>query len=191
MNFYTADVHFCHANVMRYDHRPWDDVELMDRDMIDLWNDRVSDSDDVYVIGDFVFGNSGNWRRILPLLNGRIHLITGNHDLHGFPDDIAALLAEPPVPYKVINDGDHFVLMSHYPQISYLRDIKPNTIMLYGHVHDTVEFAGVKNAVRAMRECCREEGFDYQGRLYNCWCGFFDWAPATLEEVLPCEEAGV
>ena len=49
---------------MRYDRRPWDDVELMDRDMIDLWNDRVSDSDDVYVIGDFVFGNAGNWRRI-------------------------------------------------------------------------------------------------------------------------------
>ena len=189
MKYYTADTHFCHANVMRLDHRPWDDVDLMNRDMIDLWNDRVSDDDDVYILGDFCFGNAGNWRRILPLLNGRKHLIKGNHDLRAFPEDIAALLAEPPCPYKVVNDGEHFVMMSHYPQIAYMRDSKPNAVMLYGHVHNTIEFAGVKDAVRAMQARCHDAGFDYQGQMYNCWCGFFGWAPATLEEVLANEQA--
>ncbi len=191
MNYYTADLHFCHENVIRYEDRPWDTADSMELDMIERWNRKVTADDDVYILGDFAFGNSGNWRRILPQLNGRKHLIIGNHDLRGrFPDDIVAILAEPPVPYKVIKDGEYHVLMSHYPMVSYQHDSKPGTLMFYGHVHNTPEFDAVKAAVKTMKERCRAAGFDYQGRLYNCWCGFFGWAPATLEEVLANEHAG-
>ena len=41
MNYYTADTHFCHANVMRYDNRPWDDVDVMEANMIERWNRKV------------------------------------------------------------------------------------------------------------------------------------------------------
>ena len=164
MNYYIADTHFCHAKALSYDGRPWDDIDAMESDMIGRWNRKVGAKDDVYIIGDFCFGHAENWRRILPQLNGRKHLIKGNHDLRRYPDDILEMLADP--------------------MISYHNDSDPQTLMFYGHVHTTIEFGAVKDAVTAMKERCRAEGFDYQGKLYNCWCGFFDWAPATLEEVL-------
>ncbi len=193
MNYYIADMHFCHKNILAYDSRPWDDIESMEKGMIDLWNKRVTDEDDVYILGDFCWGGTGKWRSILSSLNGRKHLITGNHDLKKYPEDILALLAEKPTPYMEIVDGDYRVDMSHYPMISYNHDVYEHTVMLYGHVHTTLEFKAVCEAVKTMREQCLAVGLDYKGHLYNCWCGFFDWAPATLEEIInnkqtTCEE---
>ena len=189
MNYYTADTHFCHARAISYDGRPWDDVDAMEADMIERWNRKVGAKDDVYIIGDFCFGHAENWRRILPQLSGRKHLVKGNHDLRKYPDDILAMLAEPPAPMMFVRDNGHKIVMSHNPMISYNNDSDPQTLMFYGHVHTTIEFGAVKEAVKAMKERCRAEGFDYQGNLYNCWCGFFDWAPATLGEVLANEGA--
>lgn len=184
MNYYISDMHFGHQNILKYDARPWKDVHSMEYDMIDWWNLKITAKDDVYILGDFCFGGYDDWKRILPQLNGRKHLIIGNHDLKQFPSDIISLLAEPPVPYKEIKDGSYRVLMCHYPLISYNHDTNPNTLMFYGHVHNTNEFDAVMESVKTMKECCKAVGFDYQGRLYNCWGGFFGWKPASLMEVL-------
>ena len=53
MNFYIADMHFGHKNVIRYDNRPFDSIEEMDKAMITLWNETVGDDDVVYIIGYF------------------------------------------------------------------------------------------------------------------------------------------
>lgn len=55
MNFYIADTHFGHSNVIKFDNRPFENVEEMDKKMIEYWNNRVTDDDDVYIIGDFVY----------------------------------------------------------------------------------------------------------------------------------------
>ena len=47
MNLYISDTHFGHANVIKFDHRPFADVDDMDQCMIKLWNTRVSTDDDV------------------------------------------------------------------------------------------------------------------------------------------------
>ena len=52
-NWYIADTHFGHCNVIRFDGRPFGDVEEMDRVLMENWNARVGDGDDVYVLGDF------------------------------------------------------------------------------------------------------------------------------------------
>lgn len=189
MNYYIADMHFGHGNILRYDSRPWDDLTTMENEMIHLWNGKVSDCDDVYILGDFCWGKPDDWRRILPQLNGKKHLITGNHDLKKFPADVLSLFAERPVPCKEIKDGCYKVILCHYPMISYNNDGDPNTLMFYGHVHNTVEFSAVTESVKTMKECCEANGFDYCGRLYNCWCGFFGWAPASLEEILSSKDA--
>lgn len=185
MNYYTSDLHFCHSNILNYDMRPWSDVSAMETDMTRLWNEKITEEDDIYILGDFCWGNAGNWRRIMPQLRGRKHLIIGNHDLRGqFPDDIVALLDEPPVPYKVIKDGEYWVIMCHYPIIAYHHDTDPNTLMFYGHVHNTSEAQAVKEVVKTMKKCCQAVGLDYRGRLYNCWCGYYGWVPASLKEIL-------
>ena len=53
MNFYIADKHFGHKNVIRYDNRPFDSIEEMDKAMITLWNETVGDNDVVYIASSF------------------------------------------------------------------------------------------------------------------------------------------
>ncbi len=47
MNYYIADTHFGHNNILRLSNRPFNTVEEMDKVIIDNWNSRVTDNDDV------------------------------------------------------------------------------------------------------------------------------------------------
>ena len=183
MKFYISDTHFRHKNILRFDGRPWDDTAAMENDMIALWNSKVQKSDEVYILGDFCWGLADAWREILPKLHGKKFLIQGNHDLKKIPEDVRRSFVGISG-YKEIKDGDYNVILSHYPLIAYKHDADPNTIMLYGHVHNTDEFRAVKESVQTMKECCAAKGYQYRGRLYNCWCGFYGWMPATLNEIL-------
>ena len=55
MNFYIADMHLGHENVIPYDNRPFRSVNEMNRALIDNWNRKVGKDDDVYIIGDFSY----------------------------------------------------------------------------------------------------------------------------------------
>lgn len=77
--FITADHHFSHENILHLCNRPFNSVEEMDRIMIANWNRVVGKNDIVYHLGD-LFWNDKSAREILPLLNGEIYLILGNHD---------------------------------------------------------------------------------------------------------------
>ncbi|MBO4638054.1 MAG: metallophosphoesterase [Clostridiales bacterium] len=184
MKYYIADTHFGHANIMKYDKRPWDDVDRMDEDMIVLWNSRVRPNDEVYILGDFCWRNYERWEYILKKLHGRKYLITGNHDPKKFPEHIISLFETAPVAYKEIRDGSYSICMSHFPMISYINDNDPMQYMFHGHIHMTLEAGPVYDAVETMRAKCKEAGFFYQGNLRNCWCGNYGWAPATAEEII-------
>ena len=77
MNFYIADMHFGHKNVIRYDNRPFDSIEEMDKAMITLWNETVGDSDVVYILGDFSWYKEEKTAFILGCLKGHKVLIKG------------------------------------------------------------------------------------------------------------------
>ena len=79
MNYYIADTHFGHDNIRRLSNRPFNSVEEMDKAIIDNWNRKVTDDDDVYILGDFSY-KSEDPIEYLKKLNGRKHLIVGNHD---------------------------------------------------------------------------------------------------------------
>ena len=55
MNYYTSDLHLGHKNVIKFDNRPYSDVDEMDDCLIKNWNNKVTDNDDVYIVGDFAF----------------------------------------------------------------------------------------------------------------------------------------
>lgn len=79
MNFFTADLHFSHRNIIRFDDRPFLDLPSMHAELIKRWNSVVSPGDNVYVLGD-MFWDPSEAPMILEQLNGHIHLIKGNHD---------------------------------------------------------------------------------------------------------------
>ena len=79
MNYYIADTHFGHDNIRRLSNRPFETIEEMDKTIIDNWNSRVNDNDDIYILGDFSY-KSEDPILYLKQLIGRKHLIVGNHD---------------------------------------------------------------------------------------------------------------
>ncbi len=77
--FFTSDHHFDHANIIKYCHRPFDSVEHMNEEMVKRWNERISDEDLVFYLGDFSLSFAAV-QKYLPRLKGEKHLISGNHD---------------------------------------------------------------------------------------------------------------
>lgn len=42
MNYYISDLHLSHANVIKFDSRPYDTIGEMETDLISRWNNQVS-----------------------------------------------------------------------------------------------------------------------------------------------------
>ena len=80
-----SDPHFSHASICKFTKydgeplRPWDDVEKMDEEMIEWYNELVADSDRVYILGDVAF-SAANMKRAVSRLKGRKVLVPGNHE---------------------------------------------------------------------------------------------------------------
>lgn len=81
MIYFCSDTHFGHANVLRYDRRPFATIEEHDEALVENWNATVKPNDVVYHLGDVAWGQSAEE---IDILLGRLHgvksLITGNHD---------------------------------------------------------------------------------------------------------------
>jgi len=78
--WFTADLHLGHSNIIRYCDRPFPDVDAMNDGVIGRWNDTVSGTDTVWVLGDVALGPIGPTLALVGRLAGRKLLIAGNHD---------------------------------------------------------------------------------------------------------------
>ena len=148
----------------------------MDEVLIHNWNERVTDEDTVYVLGDAFWKNEESSVKIIQRLNGHKHLIRGNHDrVHGR----LRFHWESIEQYAEINDGNTLVIMSHYP-IMFYKNQHYGSVMLYGHVHNTREWQLV--------EKWKHEQWDMgiPSRLINvgCMMDYMRYTPRTLEELL-------
>ena len=47
MNYYISDLHIGHENILRFDNRPFADVNEMNNMLIENWNARVRSDDTV------------------------------------------------------------------------------------------------------------------------------------------------
>jgi metallophosphoesterase len=83
MTYFTSDLHFGHANIMKFhpNFRKFQNINDMDNTLIRLWNSRVNPCDEVYNLGDVSFHKDFEQTlKILKRLNGKHVLILGNHD---------------------------------------------------------------------------------------------------------------
>ena len=141
---YIADCHFYHDNICRrMDKRGFSGSEEMNEVMIRQWNAKVTSKDDVYILGDFCISRDDAVNRILYRLNGKLHLIIGNHDSYLEDKGFDRSRFKSIDAYKEIRDNGRMVILSHYPIFCYKgqyrrnQDGTPKTYMLYGHVHNT------------------------------------------------------
>lgn len=78
--YFTSDLHFGHANIIKYCDRPFQGVTDMDDALITNWNNVVGMGDRVFIVGDFSFHDLPKTHEILGNLKGQKHIVWGNHD---------------------------------------------------------------------------------------------------------------
>lgn len=128
MIFYTADLHFHYKPFLPG--RPFASVEEMDEAMIRLWNEAVTDEDTVYVVGDVGYNGGYVPGDALGRLQGRKHLIRGNHDT-GFENAPKLFdYFETVTDFNEIDDGETHILLCHYPIL-----YRKRGYMIHGHLH--------------------------------------------------------
>ncbi|MFR2606705.1 MAG: hypothetical protein ACLTAX_17030 [Waltera sp.] len=52
MNYYISDLHLFHEAAIRFDDRPFRDLEEMHTEIVKRWNEKVNNGDTVYILGD-------------------------------------------------------------------------------------------------------------------------------------------
>ena len=145
MIFYISDLHFGHANIIRHSNRPFRSVDDMDKALIENWNNVVSPEDDIYILGDLMLNDNENGIKLLKQLNGRKHIILGNHDT---PSRIRAyveenICVEEPKWADVIHYKGYHFFLSHFPSMTAnleKESLKQVTINLFGHTHQKEKF---------------------------------------------------
>ena len=168
--YFISDTHFGHKNILHYtpsrcrsigiecykvDEWKYVDiirnsfiteqeaVKLMDEWIIQKWNEIVDKKDDVYILGDFSFYGVEETQKIFHKLNGKKHLIIGNHDSSG--QSIQGWVTKKQL-HMIDMKPSRFpwlsktlrIFMSHYPMISW--NAKDHgSIMLHGHCHGRID----------------------------------------------------
>ena len=140
--FFTADTHFNHANILRFCNRPFADVEEMNETIITRWNQVIGNDCHVFHLGDFCQGGSAEWSRLLDRLNGRIHLIVGNHDLKNLRQGFMNRFEEV-VMQQRIEVETKSIYLNHYPFLCFEGGYKSNVWQLFGHVHTRTNNTGL------------------------------------------------
>ena len=181
MNYYISDLHFGHKNSLSFDNRPFADIEIHDQAIINNWNNTVSIDDDVYILGDISWHNATKTIEIFKSLNGRKHLIKGNHDSKLLRNrELQSLFVEI-CDYKEIPlDNGRGIVLCHYPMPCF-KDHYYGWIHLYGHVHNSFEYNMMESVKRQM-----EELYNIPCLMYNVgvMMPYMDYTPRMLEEIM-------
>jgi calcineurin-like phosphoesterase family protein len=133
--FFTSDLHLYHKNILAYcpSTRTGSDADIMVEHLIMAWNEQVSQDDEVYIIGDLAIGNIEKTRNALYRLNGKLHLIRGNHDTDKLIDVVKDRFESIEHYKKIYINKVQFILF-HYPIFEW-EDAHKGSIHLHGHTH--------------------------------------------------------
>lgn len=187
--FFTSDHHYSHQNVIKYCplfRERFATVHDMNVYLTDMWNNSVRAEDEVFFLGDFAMKHN-IVETVLPLLNGRITFISGNHDkthtmMKGHKQTQEKLLKLCPniveiCDQKEITIQGYKILLSHFPwkeaednhseeHNSYVnrytewkpsRQKFPKHILLHGHKHSPPD--------KMLGDKSIDVGFDAWGRM--------------------------
>lgn len=158
--WFTSDTHFGHDNIIKYCKRPFKDVNEMNEALIDNWNTCVKKNDEVYHLGDFAMMRDPD--RILRRLNGRKHLIYGNHDAKNRKFYESTKHLESSQDVKQLRIGNVTIWLSHYAHARWPH-AHHGALHLFGHSHG---------------------GYEGLGRSMDVGVDPMEYWPISLEEVV-------
>lgn len=178
--FFISDLHIFHKNVIKFDGRPFADIDEMHQALIKNWNSVVGQDDIVFYLGDLSFGKPEQSKWFVHQLNGKIFYIMGNHDR--FNDIVSLERFEHIYPYgceiyvkddaaKELrgSNGYQQIILSHYPILSWNR-IHHGSIHLHGHEHQHLTKS-------------KEYDWFYKRKVIDVGCNGIDYTPISYAQV--------
>lgn len=172
--YLTSDLHFGHNKTFLYEPRGFASAAEMDEAIIHNWNRLITDNDEVYVLGDMMLSDDVNGIKCIVSLNGRIHIIRGNHDsdrrieLYQHCFNVLDVQNSAYLHYN----GLHFYL-THYPTLTsnfdYDKPLKARLLNLCGHTH-TPEIFG--------------DWDRYNAPIYHCELDAHNCYPISLNQII-------
>lgn len=134
--WFSSDLHLNHSKIIEYCNRPFSSTEEMNETIISNWNKVVKPGDIVFCLGDIALGGSSVLNALIPKLNGKIHLILGNHDIRNWRESYRNLFESVSEQLTVEIDKKTFIL-THFPLLCYhgTWGTEMNVINLHGHCH--------------------------------------------------------
>jgi calcineurin-like phosphoesterase family protein len=145
MIYFTADTHLGHQKEFLWRPRGFSSSKEHDEQIITNWNSIVNPNDDVYHLGDLMLGDNEYGLECIKQLNGKIHIILGNHDTESriklyktLPNVIEIVDA------KRLKYGKAYFFLCHYPVITANYDDQKawtkHLIGVHGHTHQKEKF---------------------------------------------------
>ena len=173
--FVTSDLHFNHDREVVWGARGFSSVAEMNEAIIERYNSVVSPEDEVYILGDLCLGGGEKGmtainQALIERLNGRIHIVCGNHctpariEMYRFCKNVVEIVYATMVHYK----GYHFYL-SHFPTLTANLEkeyLKQCTINLFGHTHQ------------------RDNFFEDRPYMYHVGCDSHNCFPVLLDDAI-------
>jgi calcineurin-like phosphoesterase family protein len=188
MIYFTSDLHFGHANIIKYCDRPFDNTDEMAKALIGNWNSVVDHEDTVFVLGDFAMGDREANVPLARHLNGKKILVAGNHDhcwrglvpkkgqdfvdwwRQFFLDNgFTAVLDHVDLYF---GEHDLKLTLNHFPftgdsydedRYKRWRPVDDGQWVIHGHIHDL---------------------WRVNGRMINVGCDVWDFTPVPMETIL-------
>jgi calcineurin-like phosphoesterase family protein len=179
--FFISDLHIGHSNVIKFDERPFKDINEMHSELIERWNSVVGEDDIVFNLGDLFYKTdlkTAKW--FVSQLNGKIYHIMGNHDKMGdmvalnrfekiFGDSTGLGGATIQVQDSDSNRGYQDIVMCHYPILSWNKS-HHSSWHLHGHTHHSLS----KNP---------DMKWFYERKVLDMGCNGWDYTPVSYLQV--------
>lgn len=141
MKIFCSDLHFHHKRICEFtDRHKFTTPEKHTEWLINIWNRDVKPNDEVWHLGDFSFSSRyDEVRDIVEQLNGKIHMIKGNHCdsriMRKLYDNGHIEFFEQ---YKEIKIGDQTAVLFHFPITSWHKQ-GYGSWHLHGHCHGNLK----------------------------------------------------
>lgn len=140
-----------HDRAFIYAPRGFNSVEEMNRAIIERHNGTVAEDDDVYVLGDLTLGDHAAGAECIKRMNGRLHIVLGNHD--SFARE--AIYRELPNVVEVkeairLKYGKYHFFLTHFPCMTgnlEKESLTQTTINLCGHSHCRNRFQDMDKSI--------------------------------------------
>lgn len=145
MIYFISDLHLNHNKIFVWGRRGFNSVEEMNETLIERFNARVTNDDEVWILGDVALGDINESIPLLQRLNGKIHIVIGNHDTDTRVAAYQELGWDCHCAMRLKYKKKSFFL-SHYPAVTYSpedehhRNIWEVILNLHGHTHSTSRF---------------------------------------------------